>query len=198
MYTYIVFALQHTYQQTDSQANGHAQLHTYVPMWGSGSGFSIGHWPCKNLWFSLCLSLLLINIYANNVHIGMHPNSQIYPLTPFVPLKLSTWKVRVIQGNYIVSLNIHIYIYTDTHILSTNNIFKLYTMYVYIYIKWHMHTMTWYCAEDNQHRDDDDDGDGDDGTEHHLGRRRRRLCSPASRGQQDVFCWGTFRGKGKI
>ena len=196
MYTYIVFALQHTYQQTDSQANGHAQLHTYVPMWGSGSGFSIGHWPCKNIWFSLCLSLLLINIYANNVHIGMHLNSQIYPLTPFVPLKLSTWKVRVIQGNFIISLNIHIYIHT--HILSTNNIFKPYTMYIYIYIKWHMHIMTWYCAEDNQHRDDDDDGDGDDGAEHHLGRRRRRLCSPASRGQQDVFCWGTFRGKGKI
>ena len=61
----------------------------------------------------------------------MHLNSQIYPLTPFVPLKLSTWKVRVIQGNFIISLNIHIYIYT--HILSTNNIFKLYTMYIYIY-----------------------------------------------------------------
>ena len=157
--------------------------------------------PAKIIWFSLCLSLLLINIYANNVHIGMHLNSQIYPLTPFIPLKLSTCKVRVIQGNYIVNLNRYIYNYIYTHILSTNNIFKLYTMYryIYIYIKWHMHIMTWYCAEDNQHRDDDDDdGDGDDGAEHHLGRKRRRLCSPASRGQQDVFCWGTFRGKGKI
>ena len=62
----------------------------------------------------------------------MHLNSQIYPLTPFIPLKLSTCKVRVIQGNYIVNLNRYIYNYIYTYLVYKQHLQTIHYVYIYI------------------------------------------------------------------